>query len=113
MAVRAIDKNGDWMFGNGMSDYRTDLEEIKQNILTVLRSWKNDCFFDLDAGVDWKSYLGSFGRDEDIKNDVVDNVLKVEGVVSVEKYEAFVDENRTIHLQITVNTIYGITELEY
>lgn len=113
MTVRAIDNNGDWMFGRSMLDYKQDLEEVKQNILTSLRSWKGDCFFDLDTGIDWINYLGSYGRDKELKNDIIKVVGAVEGVVNIEKYDAFIDDNRKINIILYVNTIFGTIEINY
>lgn len=113
MTTRAIDNNGDWVFGNGILDYVSDLEEIKQNIITTLRSWKGDCFFDIDAGVDWYNYIGSFGRDNDLKKDIIKNICSVDGVINVEKYDAYLNsENRKITIQVMVNTIYGNLEIK-
>lgn len=111
--TRAIDSNGDWTFGHSMLNYKTDLEALKQNILTSLRSWKGDCFFDLQAGVDWINYLGSYGRDEELKTNIIKVVSEVEGVINVENYQAYLDENRKIKITFNVNTIYGTIEMGY
>lgn len=111
MTVRAINENGDWMFGRSMLDYKQDIDEIRQNIITSLKSWKGDCFFDLDAGVDWINYLGSYGNDKLLKQDIIRVVNGVEGVVNVEKYDAFIDEERKINIILYVNTIYGFIEI--
>lgn len=111
MVVRAIDENGDWQFGNGIANYKDKQEEIKQNIITTLRSWKNDCFFDMEAGVDWYNLMGSRGREEDLKNDIIKNIMSVNGVVNIINYESFLNENREININIRLNTIYGEMEI--
>ena len=57
--TRALDSNGDWVFGTGISAYLTGNLEIAQNIKTRLSSFLNDCFFDTTAGVNWLYLLGS------------------------------------------------------
>lgn len=57
--IRAIDSNGDWVFGSGTSAYKTGLAEVAQNIQTRLGMFLGDCFFDTGAGVDWFNLLGS------------------------------------------------------
>lgn len=59
MSVRALDSNGDWVYGIGKNAYLTGNAEVAQNIQTRLLSFLGDCFFDLGAGIDWFNYLGS------------------------------------------------------
>lgn len=59
MRVRALDGNGDWLFGKGQNDYLVNNAAIVQNISTRLKSFLGNCFFDLGAGIDWFNFLGS------------------------------------------------------
>lgn len=59
MIIRAIDENGDWIFGKGKNSYNRENLAIMENIQTRLMLFKNDCFFDLDTGIDWWNLLGS------------------------------------------------------
>lgn len=59
MRVRRIDGTGDWTFGKGKNSYLKDNDATAQNIKTRLNSFLGDCFFDLTAGIDWFSRLGS------------------------------------------------------
>jgi hypothetical protein len=58
MSTRAIDVNGDWVFGTGANAYVTGKAEVAQNIQTRLLSFLGDCFFDTTAGIDWFNLLG-------------------------------------------------------
>lgn len=53
MKHRGVDENGNWVFGKGKNSYATGVEAIKLNIRTRLLSFKNNCFFDLEAGINW------------------------------------------------------------
>lgn len=57
--TRALDVNGDWIFGTGINAYLTGNAEIAQNIATRLSCFLGDCFFDTTAGLDWFNLLGS------------------------------------------------------
>ncbi len=57
--IRAIDGDHDWLFGKGQNDYVTRTNAVVQNINTRLSSFLGDCFFDLGAGIDWFTFLGS------------------------------------------------------
>lgn len=59
MIIRALDENGDWKFGNGLQDYLTDQDAVRLNLVTRLKSWLNDAFWDLGFGIDWKNIIGS------------------------------------------------------
>ena len=59
MIVRALDANGDWTFGYGDNNYLESIAAVDQCIKTRLNSFVGNCFFDLNAGVDWFNLLGS------------------------------------------------------
>jgi len=107
MIFRGIDNDGDWLFGNGKSSYFKDDTAINVNIRTRLLSFVNDCFFDLDAGVDWWNLLG--GKDQ------AAILLQTRAVIS-ESYGVTritglsADYNRTTRkfsLQYTIDTVYS------
>ena len=53
MKHRGVDRNGNWVFGKGINSYATGTEAIKLNIRTRLLCFKYNCFFDLEAGINW------------------------------------------------------------
>ncbi len=57
--TRAIDANGDWIFGTGLNAYVSGNAEVAQNIQTRLSCFLNDCFFDTTAGINWLYLLGA------------------------------------------------------
>ncbi len=59
MIIREIDTAGDWLFGKGRNDYLSGNDAVAQDIACRLRSFLGDCFFDINAGVDWFNLLGS------------------------------------------------------
>jgi len=59
MIFRNIDENGDWDFGKGIQDFTSGNKAIGLNIKTRIQSWVGDCFFDMNAGIDWLNRLGS------------------------------------------------------
>ena len=58
MIFRGIDGTGDWQFGNGVGSYFTNAAAINANIRTALMVFLGECFFNLNAGVDWWNLLG-------------------------------------------------------
>lgn len=113
MTTRAVDINNDWVFGNSLLNYKIELDEVKQNIITSLKSWVGDCFFDLGAGVDWYNYLGSYGEEENLKNNIIEVVNNVEGVITVENYDAYLTDERKLVINLDISTIYGQLNINF
>lgn len=61
MLHRSLTSEHDWIFGKGKNSYWNENKAIMNNIKTRLLSFKYDCFFDVDFGVDWWNLLG--GKD--------------------------------------------------
>lgn len=109
MILRAIDANGDWTYGKGANDYKTNIPALAQNIKTRLNSFLGDCFFDRGAGVDWFNLLGA-------KNQValtlaigaiISSTQNVTGILSLT-----MDLNavtRGIVIQYRISTNLGVT----
>lgn len=107
MRVRALDAQGDWQFGRGIQSYKTEKEALAQNISTRLKSWKNDCFFAMDDGVDYANYL-DIGTKEFLDLDVKRCLLQTEGVLRIDAYSSTLDAStRGLTVSATVATIFG------
>lgn len=107
MRVRGIDADNDWLYGKGANDYRQDTLAIAQNIKTRLQSFLGDCFFDVNAGVDWFNLLGAKDLTA-LKLSIASTILNTEGVV--ELVQLFFDlnpANRDLSISYAVNTIYS------
>jgi len=111
MITRAIDSENDWKFGRGRQDYLSEKDSLPQSIKTRLQSFKNDCFFDLGAGVDWWAYLGTKNQTA-LKNAIVKQILTTNGVQSVQEVDLSLDETRSLSVSYSVTTIWGDTITE-
>jgi hypothetical protein len=108
MSVRALDSNGDWVFGVGTSAYLTGNAEVAQNIQTRVLSFLGDCFFDLGAGINWFGYLGN-------KNQIGLNlaisavILNTSNVTGIKQLFVKLDEtNRVFSVSYQVLTTYSV-----
>lgn len=61
MTIRNLDSAGDWTFGQGRQNYLRDERAIELNVQTRLACFLNDCFWQMDFGVDWWNLLGAKG----------------------------------------------------
>lgn len=106
MIVRGLDANGDWLFGKGKNDYNANNKAIEQSIKTRLQSFLGDCFFALDAGLDWFNLLGSKNQLalELAVRSVILNTPNVSAIIDV---SINLDHNtRRILMQYTVETVF-------
>lgn len=104
MKHRGVDINGNWVFGKGKNSYAIGTDAVKINIRTRLLCFKNNCFFDLDAGIDWWN-LGS-GNDRNLKmldlqiREIISGSYGVDKVIS-----SNIDFNRITR---TISVVYKI-----
>lgn len=107
MKVRAIDSDGDWVFGKGKNDYKKDIDALKQIITTRIKSWKRDCFFAPNDGVDYKNFLDRNTKTF-LDNDIKRVILQTDGVLRINTYESEINENtREIEIESNILSIYG------
>lgn len=108
MRIRALDAQGDWVFGQGLQAYRSGEAAIDQDIATALKIFLGECFFATDFGVDWWNLLG--GKDRQAIVLACRTVIAARpGVVRINKVDASLD-SRTRRLSITysVSTQYSL-----
>lgn len=109
MKVRAVDKNHDWTFGNGLSNYKKDSEAVKQCIITTLKSFKYNYFLNESHGVNWFKYLTKNPDVEAMRQDIKGRVFEVEGVASIDSLSMQYDTVlRKAYIAITYTDIYNV-----
>lgn len=107
MIIRAIDSDGDWEFGKGKSSYKRNAEAVNQDIKTQILEWRNDCYFNLIAGVDWQNRL-DVGQEKLLTNEVKSIILKNQGVVELLDFKInFDSDSRNVTLQYNVLTKFS------
>lgn len=107
MSFRALDSTGDWQFGAGLQSYFVDERAINADIATALKVFLGECFFALDAGVDWWNLIG--GKDEQgIILQCRTVISQREGVVRINSVVANLDRaTRKMSVMYNVDTIYS------
>ena len=106
--VRRLDKNHDWTFGQGFSNYATESDAIAQNVQTRLWSFVNDWFLDLEHGLPWLEQMGRGVNMADWEIKIKRYVLETEGVSKITDYQANFDpDSRKLTISIDYQDIYG------
>lgn len=106
MIFRQLTTSGDWTFGAGTSGFAQAEQAINLNVQTLIKSWQGDCFFDLQAGINWKGLL-NVGQQKNL-NAALQNLLAAAyGVVQVRTSAvAFDPFDRSLTATYTVDTVY-------
>lgn len=107
MKFRALDAQGDWVFGQGVQSYFTDEDAIAADSRTALKIFLGECFFALNAGVDWWNLIG--GRDD---QGVVLQCRQViaarEGVTRINRVESILDrQSRRLSVSFNIDTVFS------
>lgn len=108
MIVRGLDDEGDWLFGKGKNDYKAANNAVAQAIQTRLGSFLGDCFFDLQAGLDWFSILGT--KDQTVVSLAIRSaILNTENVTGILEIVNNLDrDTRELTVSYKVQTTFGV-----
>jgi hypothetical protein len=114
MIVRALDNNGDWTFGAGTGNYISANVQIVQDIQTRLSCFVGNCFFDMQMGINWFTFLGSKGSNNTLQLSLALSALIINtaGVLGINQL-SFSLENRNFSISYQVQTIYSVTGSDF
>lgn len=109
--VRAIDENGDWTFGAGLSNYRVNQEAVIQNLQTRIQSFIGNCFFDMGAGINWYGFLGSRGNNNSIQCSLAISalILNTQDVTGLQQLSFDISSKRGFAISYQVQSVYSVT----
>lgn len=111
MKVRRLDANHDWMFGAGLSNYAEKSEAVMQCVKTILLSFANDWFLDLDHGIKWWDYYVKNPDTTEMERDLTRNISNIIGLKSIEKLELLLDTvTRKMTGVVVYTDVYGNTQ---
>jgi len=118
MAVSALDKNNDWIFGRGRAGYKRGSDEVRQNVATRIMCFYNDWFLDVYNGIDWYALLGQRNTRDQIVREIEKTILETVGVRAIELLQIVEPTTeverkaRKLTLNIRFQTIYDDTITE-
>lgn len=105
MIVAGLSKDQDWQFGRGKATYLVNRAAVRQNVVTRLRSWKDDWFLDVEAGLDWLTLLGTRGNRDNLTRAIEREVTTTEGVRSVTRLDVTLS-GRDARISLVFLTIF-------
>ena len=101
-----MDSNHDWTFGQGISNYLTESQEIALNAQTRILSFLGDCFFATNEGIDWWNLL-DYNKQEQLENSVSATIAQTPGIEKIENVELINGANRLVTLNYNVYDVYS------
>lgn len=108
MRVRALDGNWDFKFGQGKQCYASESLATAYDVKQKILCWYNDCFFDMQSGIDYKNLLGSKNGKNELDNSVKKILVVQPDIVEITHFESYI-QDRKYHLTARFKTVYGET----
>lgn len=117
MIYRRLDKEGDYILGQGSTQFLSGSEAIGQALVTHIKLLLQEWWEDLNTGTPlWQSMLGKPGSEINLRS--IDNILRSRIlsltfdnrslIYSIDSYQRTYDINqRKYSFEATVTTIYG------
>ena len=113
MRYRALSDTGDMRFGNQQQNFLRDTPEtVAQAVLTRLRLWLGEWFFDQTEGTPYQqAALGKHPLDS-VDPAFRSRILNTQGVTSIDEFSVAIDpDERTVSVSATINTQYGTAQV--
>lgn len=108
MNVSGLDSKNDWRFGRGRALYLKGSQAIAQKVTTRIRSFKNDWFLDVEAGIDWLNLLSERGTNDKILREVERVITSTEGVLTLDSIDLKVNTvDRVALIYATYTDVYN------
>lgn len=107
MAVRRLSEDGDWTFGQGKANYLIAAQEVLQNVVTRIKSFKNDWYLDTEQCIDWLNILGNRNNKKIIEDEVERVTASTPGVRSIKEIRLVSSVDRKATIYLSFDTIYN------
>lgn len=115
MRYRKLSPTGDFMFGNGQSDFLTNSPAaVAQAVKTYLRLFLGEWYLNINDGTPWLEGVLGYNSKDEADQTLISTILGVQGVQNLTNWESSYDPvtRRYTSLSATLDTIYGQTQLQ-
>ena len=115
MKYRALDANGDYTFGKGVSNFLVNNPDaVAQSVLTRLKLIKGEWFLDNTVGTPYTSQILGAGMVSKYDSAIQGVIASTSGVTGITNYSSQVDPaTRKASVSCTISTIYGQANLQF
>lgn len=110
MRYRTLSSSGDMQFGGGIANfYINQPEAVAQAVMTRLKLFQGEWFIDTSTGVPYMTKILGFGNIPTYDLIIKNTILETLGVNGIMDYFSYIDSNRNLSIEATIDTIYGQT----
>ncbi len=110
-AIRALDANRDWTFGNGTANYLQGNKAVAQRINSDLLGILGECFWNTIWGINWFGFLGS-KNPKGLTLAIQQTILNMTQVTGIKSTQYTLTAERAYSVNWKVQTVYSTTPLE-
>lgn len=113
MRYRRQSETGDYVFGQGASEFLIDVPEaVAQAVKTRLNLIRGEWYLDADEGTPWKTQILGEGTLDTYDLAIREVILDTPGVFRIDSYASVLDTStRELTVAAVITTIYGQTIL--
>lgn len=112
MKNRGLSSTGDYVFGQGPSEFLVDSPAaVGQAAHTRLRLSRGEWFLDTTEGTPYATEILGEGTQPLYDSAIKERVLGTPGVVSIDAYSSSLDQDRALTITMTISTLYGQTTI--
>lgn len=114
MKYRRLNPDGDYDFGQGLSNFHTDnTDTIAQAVATRLRLWLAEWFLDQTDGTPYSNQMLGKYTQQAYDAAIQARILGTQGVTGIAFYQSSRDgQNRRLTIQAIIDTVYGQTQIQ-
>lgn len=113
MRYRRQDDNGDYVFGQGSSEFLVDVPDaVAQAVLTRLKLVRGEWYLNADEGTPWLTQVLGEGTLDTYDLALQEVILDTPGVLQIDSYASVLDgATRALTVAAVLTTIYGETTI--
>jgi hypothetical protein len=112
MRYRTLDANGDYSFGRGGANFLVNSPPaVAQAVLTRLLLLLGEWYLDTTEGTPWATQILGEHTQATYDAAIRNRVIGTEGVTDIVSYSSFLSQERSLSVNMTINTVYGQTAL--
>ncbi len=113
MRYRMLSSTGDYVFGQGPSEFLVDTPEtVAQAVKTRLGLASGEWFLDDEEGTPYSTEILGEGTQALYDQAIQSRILGTQGVTSIAEYGSYLSPERNLTVKAIINTIYGTIPLE-
>lgn len=113
MRYRALDRDGDYTFGQSQGNFLKDSPEcVAQAVLTRLRLWTREWFLNLDDGTPYSDQVLGTGTKALYDVAIRNRILQTPNVTDIVSYSSALGDKRSLSVTARINTAFGVTAVQ-